>query len=602
VQRGYNPKNQFKNKLKANLMKEIKLFGKALNVKTMSPSAVNTVACSKGMIVHPDCCNERVYAYLQNIPNKYNSTFYQSVADVVDRDRLYLLIDQLMHYASTYGTQYQGAVYVPNDNWSDDEMHPIDFSDCKVIQPITPEEIAEKVRQMLYSGIALKSETIEDIFSLVDEFSIELDITSVKNIEAKMVLYKKLGLLPNSPEEMVRYLVYLHTGKTLVIKNMETFRNMINNPTPIESLVVSFGAEKLASVFFRYKPLFLAMKTSENAKIINKLRKLANKHHKPFQAGYWETILQKPMDALEFMKRLTDLSNIKKVRLIKAINEKASNMTHKMYIIRNGKTYTKPVLPSNNYYSIPKAFLKDSLVESLKSKACKIKLPKDIRLAIPSSEKTFVGNIPFGSYIDVAGKNSIFGIVWRGEDGAQDLDLSYLDYSGQKIGWNSDYYSDNQAIIYSGDMTSANPEACEYMFCKNGLIDGIIKVNAYNANNNSMFNFFVGKTDADFTVERGHKPTENIIKFKTEMKITGETTLGFYADNKIYFSDLNANGGRVSYFNSHVQNSIKYFVDTKNTFLYWDEILTLAGFTITDEDYDIDLSSGDIAQMIALLS
>jgi hypothetical protein len=117
-----------------------------------------------------------------------------------------------------------------------------------------------------------------------------------------------------------------------------------------------------------------------------------------------------------------------------------------------------------------------------------------------------------------------------------------------------------------------------------------------------MFNFFVGKTDADFTVERGHKPTENIIKFKTEMKITGETTLGFYADNKIYFSDLNANGGRVSYFNSHVQNSIKYFVDTKNTFLYWDEILTLAGFTITDEDYDIDLSSGDIAQMIALLS
>ncbi len=120
-------------------------------------------------------------------------------------------------------------------------------------------------------------------------------------------------------------------------------------------------------------------------------------------------------------------------------------MTHKMYIIRNGKTYTKSTLPSTNDYSMPKAFLKDSLVESLKSKACKIKLPKDIRLAIPSSEKTFVGNIPFGSYIDVAGKNSIFGIVWRGEDGAQDLDLSYFDYNGQKIGWNSHYFSGEQA-------------------------------------------------------------------------------------------------------------------------------------------------------------
>jgi hypothetical protein len=583
-------------------MKEIKLFGKALNVKTLSPATVNALACSKGMIVHPDCCNDRVYAYLHDIPNRYNSTFYQSVADVVERDRLYLLIDQLMHYASTYGTQYQGAVYVPNDNWSEDEMHPIDFSDCKVIQPITPEEIAEKVREMLYSGIALKLETIEDIFSLVDEFSIELDINSVKNIEAKMFLYKRLGLLPSSPEEMVRYLVFLHTGQTLVIKNMESFRSMISNPTPIEDIVNQFGAEKLASVFFRYKPLFLAMKSPMNAKIINKLRRLANKHHKPFQAGYWETLLQKPVEAIEFMQRLTDLSNIKKVRLIKAIDEKASDMTHKMYIIRNGKTYTKSTLPSARDYSMPKAFLKDSLVESLKSKACKIKLPKEIRLAIPSSEKTFVGNIPFGSYINVAGKNSIFGIVWRGEHGAQDLDLSYLDYNGQKIGWNSYYYSGEQDIVYSGDMTSANPEACEYMFCKNGLVDGIIKVNAYHARENSMFNFFVGKTDADFTVERGHTPTENIIKFKAEMKITGETTLGFYADDKIYFSDLNSGDGRVSRFNSHMQNSIKYFVDTRNTFLYWDEILTLAGFTITDEDYDIDLSSGDIAQMIALLS
>ena len=582
-------------------MKEIKLFGKALNVKTLSPASVNELACSKGYIVHPDCCNERVWNFLNSIPTKYHNTFYQSVADVVSKDRIYLLIDQLMHYASTYGTEHQGVPYIPNNDWDEELMHPIDFSDCKVILPITQDEIANSIRQMLYSGIALKGETIQDIFSLVDEFSIEIDINSVKNLEAKMILYKKLGLVPSTPEEMVRYLVYLHTNETLVIKSDMCLRNIIANPTPIEAVVTSFGIEKLASVFFRYKPLFLAMKSGFNKVVINKLRRLADKHHKPFVPGYWETVLQKPTDVMEFMKRITDISNVKKIRLIKAIDERKSEMTHKMYIIRNGKTYTKSVQQDIKDYSMIRAFLKDSLVESLKSKACRIKLPQDIRLAIPSSEKTFVGNIPFGSYINVANKNSIFGIVWRGEDGAQDLDLSYFDMEGNKIGWNSDYYTDEKSIVYSGDMTSANPEACEYMFCKNGLRDGIIKVNSFSAHDNSKFNFFVGRTSDDFTVSR-ETPKQSIMKFKAQLSITGEITLGFYIDNKIIFSDLKSGSGRVSRASSYNTNAIKYMVDTRNTFLYWDEILPLAGFTVTDKDYDIDLSSGDISQMISLLS
>jgi hypothetical protein len=36
--------------------------------------------------------------------------------------------------------------------------------------------------------------------------------------------------------------------------------------------------------------------------------------------------------------------------------------------------------------------------------------------------------------------------------------------------------------------------------------------------------------------------------------------------------------------------------------LYWADFLTAAGFEITDTDYEIDLSNGDIAQMISLLS
>lgn len=583
-------------------MKEIKLFGKALNTKSLSPLTVNELATSKGYVVHPNCCNERVMEFLQSQPNNYNTTFYKSVADVASMNRIELFIDQILHYASTYGTGYSATPYIPNPEFGEEQMPLINFSDCKVIAPITVEEISEKVCQLLYSGIALKGDTIESIFALIDEFSIKVDVTSVKNIEAKMQLYKRLNVLPTSSEEMVRYLVFLHTGKTLVIKNSMSLKSIITNPTPIEALVTSFGIEKLASVFFRYKPLFLAMKSPANKVVINKLRRLADKHHKPFVPGFWETVLSKPVGPAQFISRLTDLSNFKKVRLIKAIDERQSAMTHKLFVIRNGKTHVEPASKHNTQaYPLMRELMVNSLIETLSKKACKIKLPKEIRLAVPSSEKTFVGNVPFGSYIMPAESNSIFGIVWRGKDGAQDLDLAYMGMDGQRIGWNSNYYSQNQNIVYSGDMTSANPEACEYMFCKQGLADGIITVNAYNANDNSMFNFFVGQTNDDFTVSR-NTPSEDIIKFKAEMHITGETSVGFYIDGKIYFCDLNSGSSRVSSFNQKTQDTVQYFVDTKDTFLYWDDVLTAAGFEITDTDYEIDLSSGDIAQMISLLS
>jgi len=583
-------------------MKEIKLFGKALNTKSLSPVTVNELASSKGYVVHPDCCNERVVDFLNSIPTNYNTTFYKSVADVISKSRIELFIDQILHYASTYGTGYTGTPYIPNPEFGVENPTTIDFTDCKVIAPITVEEISEKVCDLLYSGIALKGDTIEDIFALINEFSIKVDINSVKNIESKMHLYKALNILPTSADEMVRYLVFLHTGKTLVIKNSMSLNTIIANPTPIEALVTSFGAEKLASVFFRYKPLFLAMKCDANKKIINKLRRLADKHHKPFVAGFWETLLAKPVSVHLFLSKLADLSNFKKVRLIKAIAERQSEMKNRLIVIRNGKTHIAPAAQQNaGHYGMLQAMLFESLVNSLKGKACKVKLPENIRLAIPSSQKTFVGNIPYGSYIMPSKENSVFGIVWRGEEGAQDLDLAYMGMDGQRIGWDSRYYSHSLSIVYSGDVTNANPEACEYMFCKEGLANGIITVNAFNARDNSMFSFFVGQTDDDFTVSR-NTPSEDIIKFKAEMHITGESSVGFYMDGKIYFCDFNSGSSRVSSFNQKTQDTVQYFVDTKDTFLYWDDVLTEAGFEITDTDYDIDLSDGDIATMISLLS
>jgi hypothetical protein len=569
-------------------MKEILLFGRALNTKNVSPITVNELAISKGYVVDPECCNQRVVDFLNSIPNNYNTTFYASVADVVERNRFELLVDQVLHYASTYGSMNTVSPYIVNAHFGEDSEVDVDFSDCKVIKPITQTEIGIKVQDMLASGIALKGETLDNLFSLIEEFNFQIDINVVKNIEAKMKLYSILNILPDSADEFVRFMVYQITGETLLIKNFQMINKIAINShnqldmVNINNQIIKFGLEELSSVFFRYKPLFLALRKQGvmMRRTTNKLRKLANKHHKPFVAGYWETILtKKDFNVQELMSKVKSLSNFKLVRLIKAIDVNSSGSDKRFFLIRNGKSFIK----ENNNTVVPSGLLwmreifMESLINNLKEKNLgRVKLSTDIRLAVPTSEKTYVGNIPFGSYIIPSKSNSIFGINWFGKDGAQDLDLSYMDLKGNKIGWNSNYYTEGNSIVYSGDMTSARPEACEYMFCKTGLSDGVIYVNAYSAQDDSKYRFFIGQTNDDFTVSR-ETPSENMINFSAPMSITGENCIGFYVDGRIYFSDLNQGNSRVSSASKRTLDTIEHFVSTKDSFVYWDEILTLAG-------------------------
>lgn len=594
-------------------MKEILLFGRALNTNNVSPITVNELAISKGYVVDPECCNQRVVDFLNSIPNNYNTTFYASVADVIERNRFELLVDQVLHYASTYGSMDTVSPYIVNEHFGEEPVLSIDFSDCKVIKPITKTEMGIKVQDMLASGIALKGETLDNLFSLIEEFNFQIDISVVKNIEAKMRLYALLDIIPDSADELVRFVVYQITGDTLLIKNRELMSKISLNyknasMLKIHNQMVGFGLEELSSVFFRYKPFFLALRKDVlMRKLTNKLRKLANKHHKPFVAGYWETILtKKDFDVQELIAKSKTISNFKLVRLIKAIDVKSSGSNSKFFLIRNGKSFIKQndtnVVPSRLLWM--REIFMESLINNLKEKNLgRVKLSTNIRLAVPTSEKTYVGNIPFGSYIIPSKSNSIFGINWFGDDGAQDLDLSYMDLKGNKIGWNSNYYTDGNSIVYSGDMTRANPEACEYMFCKSGLSNGVIYVNAYSAQDNSKYRFFVGQTNDDFTVSR-ETPSENMIDFSAPMSITGEQCVGFYVDGHIYFSDLNQGNNRVSSASKRTLETIEHFVSTKDSFVYWDEILTLAGckIVVDNEECDVDLSDGDVSTMISLLS
>jgi len=276
-----------------------------------------------------------------------------------------------------------------------------------------------------------------------------------------MFLYKKSGTFPNNAVEMVRYLVYLATDKTLLIKDKATIEKIKTSSLDISALVNQYGIENLSTVFLRYKPLFLAFKKGKNKVVINRLRKAAVKNHLPSTPGYFETILSSPKAVSMLESKLKELNNFKKIALLQTISIRLKGLNTRAFGIRNQKLYIKQggLVTDNAYLKLVYAVIYADLISSLKAKACAIKIPDGINITLPTSEKSFIGNYPLGTSFDFSDADNIVGINWKSSDGAHDLDLSLRDIEGNKYGWNAAYKNANNSIVYSGDMTSANPQA-----------------------------------------------------------------------------------------------------------------------------------------------
>ncbi len=579
----------------------LKLFGRALvSDNNLSFKVVNAVAVKMGYIVHPDICNADVLLWLESKETNFNSTFYKSWDAVISKNRLELYMDQLLHYASTYGTDFKGEVYLPEG-----EANLPAFNTFKIVSPITKDEVIDRCEKMLFSGIALKQETIVDIFTILDELDHAVNVDKVKNKEAKMILYEKTGALPSDATEMVRYLIFLTTGKTLLIKDKETIDAIKASgvSASFSGLINSFGIEKLSSVFYRYKPIFLALKKGKDSVCINKLRRLAVKNHIPATPSYFETILTNPAGIAVLADRLKSLGNFKKITLLQTISIRLKQLEIRSFGIRNQKLFIKQETVGVNaeYLKMVYAIIYSDLVQSMKDKACTINLPKGVNLTLPTSEKSFIGNYPIGTSFDFSDADNIVGINWRGEDGAEDLDLKMHDIEGNQYGWNVAYYNDERSIVYSGDMTSANPEATELFYTSNGFNPAIIKVNLYNGAVGSKFKFFLAK-EKIVSMKQGYMVDPNNIILNVDCVMDSqEKSLGVITENKFILAQFRTGKGRVS--NTSVTDLYtEYALQTLDCYVSLEKLLVDAGFIITDKNATIDLTNLSKDTLINLLA
>jgi len=570
-------------------MKTLKLF----NAVLAKPSKdANPFISEDGFIIAPQAiwAKDRIIEFYLKEKldgNDLNKTFHKSWTKIKNSSRFELLIEQITHYLSTYGSDFKDEIYIPNEilNVPDIKLK------YKIIRSLTKDELVNECFLMLNSGIALKEETINDILSILTD-TLNYTFTGnekIKNKEAIIKIADLYGVYPSDVMEFFRFIIYRATGQSLLIKSDEVIAAIKNGNFNPAVAFDECGLEKLAEIFNRFKPLFLAFK-EKCPKTINKIGKLSKKHHKP--------LVVNPLNCATYVElNKTDihwLDNATPYALFKAMSACHSRMRGQdnfLYRIRNGKSWAKintvTDVNGKNYN-----FLINYLKTRFDFSGTKFYVPKNIKYALPTSEKMFVGNIPTGTRFYA--KKMAVGIYWENKWGANDLDLSGLNIGG-KVGWNSDYKQGNGSLMYSGDITSAPRGAVEYLYANNGLSDPTLVLNnVYSGVKDCTYKIIIGKGDK---ISRDYMMDPNNLFMETTCQsVQTQTILGMIIPKKdeqcFVLLNFGAGNTRVSGYSEYSGIATKALYQQWKKPLGFDKIVKLLGAEIINEKEDgaVDLS------------
>lgn len=593
-----------------------------------SGEALSKYTLEKGFIFSPEIIDSYQESELIKIAKSFgltaeqaNNSFHKSWDKVKDADLKQLVLEQVIHYFTTYGFEKLGiysneSVYIPNERLEIPEFK--EEVNLVIIRGYTKSELKEKLLKLLVSGIALKEDTIEDVVDIALFVDInEKEIETIRNKEVTAIMYDYLNLIPENPVEFLRYVIYKSTNKTLLIKSPGVIeeiktQNSIGIIKLFKDYEKRYSLNGLATIFYRFKPLFLALRTNAQMKrIVNRIRRLAKKYHRPMVEDYLNCITAKiktgtNLSQVLLKKRLGEANVFRKIRLAYALQYRTKDNDSILYRIRNGKGFATDFQASNTEYSkrilqVVIASIVEDVSKNVKDK--KIYIPGNVNYALPATEKQFVDNLPSGSYVSVP-EDMIAGIHWNDIKGHRvDLDLSMMNPENGKIGWDADYRTEDKSILFSGDMTSAGGKngASELFYIrkqKEGSF--IVFVNYYNFEEGTEvpYSIIVAKENTnDLKMNYMIDPNNVVATIKSKID-QRQKILGLLVvkknESRYYFTEINLGRSITACYSeaSHIEQSRKYLFSFYENAIMLKDILIGAGAEITDdkEGCDIDLS------------
>lgn len=542
---------------------------------------------------------------------KANSAFHKSRSVVRDSSIEQLVVQQIIHYITTYGFEALGifsndTVYIPAEKLELPQVTlDIPFT---IIKAMTKEEILEKIVELGATGIALSKETLSNIMVIIKGFEYsnhDFGIADIKNRELTILLLEYYNIVPVEPIEYLRYLVAKLTGESLLIKNKALIEKIKISDGFVLDELLEKAPINLASIFYRFKPLFLAMKSvSRNKGFFNRLRRDAVAMHTPLAEDYLNSVTDKlskgTLDFWVFQNELSRANVFRKIRLAYALQNRLTEGNSIVYKIRNGKGWVTDF----NWNSEQNHQVQFALSETLLSIAGNIRknveekvfyIPTGIEYALPATEKQFTGNIPSNSYVAVP-ENLMLGIHWfdldanNEYDSRVDLDLSLVDLY-TKYGWDSHYRSEGREIMFSGDITSApKPKgASEFFYIGNNFVNAkLVYVNYYNYRPSGVAcKLIIAKDNATILKQNYMVNVNNIVTTNNIHLSEAKTLLGMVAkvedETRFYFTNTSLGNGITSRNDDVGKKANEFMVRTCTTPILLKGILELAGAKVVSE-------------------
>lgn len=541
---------------------------------------------------------------------KANQAFHKSWAIIQDTPQEALWTQALVHYITTYGYENMGmfredTVYIPHEKLELPEMK----SDLPltVIKAMTEGEILKGIIGLGASGIALSQETLDDIMAIVkdNEFESVWFIGTIKNRELQALLYDYWGIVPSEPVEFLRHLISKLTDESLLIKNDYLIGKIKESDGKFLDELLKKAPADLASIFYRFKPLFLAMKSiSNNRSFFNRLRKVAVKLHKPMPEDYLNNVTCRikhgKLDLDELNRKLEGASIFRKIRLANALKFRENSGNSILYRVRNGRGWATDFKWHGDVEAaigVVTASIVDSVAENIKGKT--IYIPSNVHYTLPATEKQFTGFLPMGSYIAVP-EDMIVGVHWYDTDHYIDLDLSVIGVSG-KTGWDSIYKSEENQVLFSGDMTTApKPKgASEFFYLKKGTQEPkIVMLNFFNFRGDEVEAKIIVAHDKPSNFDKSYMvDVSNIIASANVNINKKQNILGLIVneggENRFYFANVSIGNSITSSANDQAKHVRQYYVKNLMSLLGLGSIFIAAGAKIVHEKPEgdfIDLS------------
>lgn len=494
-------------------------------------------------------------------------SFHKSWDKVATAPIEQLIAEQILHYFNTYGMEslgFDSLNYIPVEKIFIDLENAPSLESFTVVRIISEGELETEIRNLVCTIKSPNRDSIEYIKYLMCVVK-DIDVDSIKSFELKIIYCDIHNKVPSDCQDFLRLAIYRASeGKlTTIVKDKKTIEllKVFVNSKYAESMFENADLKKLSESFYRFKPLFLAFKKNKKiASKINKIRRYAVNNHKPVSGFVVSNLMNllaqnRKDDAIKVIEKADIRELVKLINFAKyEIDYETKGRDH-IYNIRNGKVYVKidvdgketNIVRVSNLswlYDYCKEKLKGLLNDVYKGKVFYI--PENVEYVVPVSEKQMLDTIPYGTKIILPedGKAICIGGHWVNQDRRIDLDFHLNSMSGS-FGWNSGYRSNDNGILFSGDMTDAPiPNGAVEAFRISSSVKDIyfLSVNVYNTTGEIPFELLFTKDissecyfkkNSDTMISSVINP-ENAIAPKINLKThEKEEIIGFY-NNKSF--------------------------------------------------------------------